>query len=460
MLRRIRAAAVALALGAGALALVPAASASAGTAVPSISNVDISPGPPLDVTDKPVTATFRFATTSATKAELSVKAPGDVSVWTPIDLASTKNVGEIQWWGSKTFDAKSVGRWAFRAIARDDKGGEDITSGKFDVVVHKQLDTKIVDFDATPDLVNKGDVISTSGQLLIDKSGWKGYGGQSVTITFRAKGTDAYKHVAKTTTGANGWFSAKVKAEDTGWWRAEFFATSAAKGSVSDTDRVDIKADAASSRIVGFDAFPEPVDKGDQLNFKGALQVLGKSGWEGLSGQKVAILFKADGSSKWEYVTSDVTGAYGRFWASATAQTSGWWRAEFAGTAGVKGSSSIGDWVKVNQPPPPAEKGDSWVKKFNAYPEPVKYGRYLKFRATLLIDDGGSWEGYSAKVGLWFKPKGSHTWQYVKTTWSNDNGKLYTRVKAYKSGYWKFVFKGDSDFYGDHSRRDYVRVKH
>lgn len=456
MLQRIRAGAVALAMGAGVLTLAPAASASA---APEISNVGISPGPPIVVTGDPVTATFRFETKNATKAELSVKAPGDVSVWTPIDLASTKNLGEIKWWGKKTFDAKSDGRWAYRAVARDADGKEDTTSGKFDVVVKKAVDTKITDFDANPDLLAKGDTLTLSGRLLADNGGWKGYGGQSVTLTFREIGTDAYRHVVKTTTDSNGYFKTQVKAEATGWWRAEFFGTSAAKASVSDTDRVDIKASAADSRIVGFDAYPEPVDKGDRLNFKGSLQVAGKSGWEGLSGQKVAIFFRADGSSRWEYVTSDITGSNGRFWASATAQTSGWWKAVYDGSSSVKGSSSDGDWVKVNQPAPPPSKGDSWVKSFNAYPEPVKYRHYLRFSGRLLVDDNG-WEGYAGKVALYFKPKGSHSWQYVKTAWSNDSGRLYTKVKAYKSGYWKFVFKGDADFYGDSSRKDYVRVKH
>ncbi|MFI6322597.1 hypothetical protein ACIBG8_34015 [Nonomuraea sp. NPDC050556] len=318
--------------------------------------------------------------------------------------------------------------------------------------------TKIVDFDATPDLVAKGDVITLSGQLQIEDPTWKGYGAQSVLITFREKGTDAYRHVDKATTNANGEFSAKAKAEATGWWRAEFLATPAAKDSVSDTDRVDIKPVAADSRL-SFDAYPEPVDKGETLHFKGALQVAGKSGWEGLSGQKVSILFKAKGSDKWEYVTSDVTGSLGRYWASATAQTSGLWKAVYEGSDTVKGSESDVDWVTVNQPPPPSTKGDSWLKYFNAYPEPVKYRHYLRFSGQLLVDDNG-WEGYAGKVALYFKPKGSSSWQYVKTTWSNDSGRLYTKVKAYKSGYWKFVFKGDDDFYGDSSRRDYVRVKH
>lgn len=171
----------------------------------------------------------------------------------------------------------------------------------------------------------------------------------------------------------------------------------------------------------------------------------------------MAITFRADGSDRWEYVTSDVTSRSGRFWASTSAQTSGWWRAEFRGASGIRGSVSDGDWVRVNQPPP--SKADSRLIKFNAYPEPVKRGKYLKFKGKLQIDDDGFWEGYQGKVRLYFKPKGADSYQYVKSTWSTGSGNLYTKVKAWKSGYWKFVFRGDGDAYGDTSRRDYVRVK-
>lgn len=449
MSQRIRAVAVALAMGAGAIALASPASASAGAKAPSISDVDVSPSPVV-VFDDSVTATFSFTTKGAGKAELQLRAPGDVSVPTPVDLKSAPHGEWTKWTGTKSFDAKSAGRWNILAIAHGD--GESSSRGSFEV--KKALDTKIVDFDASPDEVAKGSTIKVSGRLLAEG---KGYGGQQVTITFREKGTDAYRHITKTGTSRSGRFSTGVKAEATGWWRAEFDKTGSARGSVSDTDRVDVKAADRSSRIIGFDASPEPVDKGDRLALSGNLQV---EGWEGLPGQRVAIQFKAHGSSRWEHVTSDVTGRNGRFWADARAYTSGWWRAVYGGSSGIKGSASDADWVRVERhtPPPPPEKADSRLIKFNAYPEPVKRGKYLKFKGKLQILDDG-WDGHRAKIRLYFKLKGSSKWYYYKATWSNSSGNIYTKVKASKSGTWRFVFQGDSDAYGDTSGSDYVRVK-
>ncbi len=452
MLQRFRATAVALAVGAGALALTPSAMAAA---APSISKVDVSPSPIVVTGDQRVTATFSFSTRGAGKAELQLKPPGDASVGSPVDLTASPHGQWTRWTGKKTFDAKSEGRWSFLAIAHDGNGGERSTDGTFAVEVRKTAaDTRIVDFGAHPDLVSAGDHISVSGRLQLERGGWQGYGGQRVTITFREKGTDAYRHITTVDTSRSGWFATKVRVEATGWWRAEFGGNADTKGSVSDTDRVDVKARSRDSRIVGFDAYPEPVDKGDRLAFRGTLQAEGSHGWEGLSGQRVAILFRAEGSSRWERVTGDWTGRDGRFWAGATAQASGWWRAVFEGARGVDGSSSDSDWVRVVKPTPPP-KDTSRLVKFNAYPEPVKYGKYLRFRGVLLVDGGG----YEAKVALYFLPKGSSKWQYVKTTNSTGSGKLYTKVKAYKSGYWKFVFGGDGDTYGSQSGRDYVRVK-
>ncbi|MGN9842393.1 hypothetical protein ACTMTI_30145 [Nonomuraea sp. H19] len=451
MLQRIRVAALAIALGAGALvALAPSAATAA--AAPILTRVDISPTPPIDVTKGAVTATFSFATKGAERAELQLKPPGDVGVGSPLTLTPNKNGDWTRWTGTKSFDAANAGKWSWLAVAHGD--GSPSRGGTFEVVVKKVLDTKIVDFDASPGLVDKGDLIRISGRLLADG---KGYDGQTVSITFRERGSDTYREVTKVTTGRDGWFGATVRAGATGWWRAEFAATAAAKGSVSDADRVGVRRGNLGSRIVRFDAEPEPVDKGGKLTFTGALLVEGR---DGVPGQRVAIFFKPSGSSRWQYVTSDVTGRHGRFWASTTAESSGWWRAEYAGTRGVNGSVSDADWVKVDQPaPPPEEKADTRLIKFNAYPEPIKRGKYLKFKGALQIDDEGSWEGYSGRVALYFKQAGSKKWEYVKTTWSSDSGRLYTKVKAWNSGYWRFVFGGDEDTYGDTSRKDYVRVK-
>ncbi|MGV9777897.1 hypothetical protein [Streptosporangium sp. NPDC003464] len=460
MLQRTRAIIVAVAMGAGAVALAPSTTAVAGTSAdPVVSNVEIDPSPVV-VTGSPVTAKFSFTTTAAGKAEFQIKAPG-VGAWTSLDVKPSPHGTETKWTASRTFDAKSAaGQWSFLAIAHSGDGKEDSTRGKFTVDVRKALDTKIVNFDASPDDVAKGDAIEVTGKLLRDSGGWSGYGDQPVTITFREQGTDAFRHVAKVETGRSGWFKARVKAEATGWWRAEFAGNGGASSSVSDTDRVDVRnaPRVVDSRIVDFGARPDPVDEGDRLSVRGRLQLDTRHGWDGYSGKKVAILFRANGSTRWDHVASDWTDRYGRFGADVTAKRSGHWRAEFAGNGGVKGSSSYADHVTVRRNQPEPEREASRVIKFNASPEPIRYGRYLKFTGKLQVDDTSGWEGYRAKVALYFKAKGSHTWSYVKTTRSNGSGNLYTKTKAYRSGYWKFVFKGDGDFYGDSSQSDYVKV--
>jgi hypothetical protein len=453
MFQRIRVAALAVLVGTGALVALTPTAATAAPPAPDVARVTIGPNP-VDVTNGPVTATFGFFTKNADAAEFQVKAPG-VSTETPITLTKGGTFGGwTKWTGTKEFKSADAGTWNWLAIAKGG-GGEKSANGAFDVAVKKLLETTIAGFDASPDLVDRGDLIKVSGRLLADG---KGYAGQTVSITFRERGAGDYQEAAKVTTGGSGWFSATVRADETGWWRAEFAATSAAKGSVSDSDRVDVRRRDLDSRIAGFDARPEPADKGDRLHFTGALQVEGR---DGVAGERVAIFFKADGSDRWEYVTSDVTGGQGRFWASAEAVTSGWWRAQYAGTPGVNGSVSAADWVTVNQPAPPptADKADTRLIKFNAYPEPIKRGKYLKFKGRLQVDDEGSWEGYSGKVALYFRPLGSNKWEYVKSFWSSDSGGLFTKVKAWNSGHWRFVFGGDEDTYGSSSRKDYVRVK-
>ncbi|WP_052423511.1 hypothetical protein [Nonomuraea candida] len=441
MLQRIRVAALALVVGAGALALAPPPATAA--AAPTISDVTISPAPPIVVFDDDVSVTFTFTTTGTDKAELKVG--GAAVAVTPATVS-----GGLKWTGTRSFGPGAAGKVSYTATAVGE--GNPAKSGTFDVV--KALTTTFADFDASPDRVEKGETLRLSGRLFADG---KEYDDQTVSISFRARGSADYREVAKAKTVRGGWFGARVRAEATGWWRAQFAATGVARGSVSDADRVDVRRGALASRIAGFDVRPEPVDKGDRLTFSGALRVEERGG---LPGQRVGIYFKADGSRRWEYVTSDVTGRHGRFHASAEAVTSGWWRAEYRGTRGVNGSVGNPDWVRVEQPaPPPEEKADSRLIRFNASPEPVKRGKYLRFGGLLQIDDEGSWEGYEGKVALYFKPLGARKWQYVKSTWSADSGRLHTRVKAWNSGHWKFVFAGDEDAYGDHSRRDYVRVR-
>ncbi|GAA0432694.1 hypothetical protein Acor_06560 [Acrocarpospora corrugata] len=214
--------------------------------------------------------------------------------------------------------------------------------------------------------------------------------------------------------------------------------------------------------IRGFGAAPEPIAAGQVLTVRGDLLVNSNQGWKGLPGQGVWIAFKAEGSSTYKRIAWDRTGHRGEFSTGLKVYKSGWWRAEFEGVAGkFHPTTSDSDQVDVrNKPRPPAPKPDldSRIIRFNASPEPVKYGKYVYLRGLLQAEDRWSWDGYDGKVSIWFKTKHG-SWKYVKTTWANDSGAFYTKTKATKSGYWKAVFAGDRDVDPSSSARDWVRVK-
>jgi hypothetical protein len=461
MFQRIRAVVVALALGAGALAMAPPATAAQGAlAPPTLESVSVSPSPVEVTSGSPVAVTFSAVTSDdATKVTGWLKPR--IGVETQFELTKTTDdvgAGKVKW-AAKRDVGRAFGtqKWTFRALAA--KGDEQSAPKSTEFVVKQVFATRIVDFDADPDLVDKGATVVLSGRLQIDKNGWRGLGGEKVAITFRPKHGDTYRHVATIQTGRHGSFAVGLQVHETGWWRAEYAGTAQTHPTVSDTDRVDVKVPLKETRIIDF-AVPAKVDKGDALAWQGRLLLEDRHGWRGHSGQKVLIVFQTDGSSTWQHVATSWTDGQGRFSGKVEAKASGKWKAVYEGASGVKGTASDEKYVKVVDPtpPPPPEKVDSRLIKFNAYPEPVRYGRYLKFRGVLQIDDEFGWRGHRAEVGLYFKAKGTKSWKFVKTTWSTGSGKLYTRVQATKSGYWRFYFRGDGDSYKSYSKSDYVRI--
>ncbi|MDF5752328.1 hypothetical protein [Spongiactinospora sp. TRM90649] len=263
--------------------------------------------------------------------------------------------------------------------------------------------------------------------------------------------------------GKKAWSASKTfdRASATGTWTLLAVA-SGKDGSDSKSASFTVTRQ-RDSQIVGFEADPRAVRKGGTVSLSGKLLVQDGRGWDGLPGQRVSIQFKADRSYRWHDVTSDVTGRDGRFWTRVSAKWSGLWRAEYAGGDGIKGSISRPDHVRVvrpaPEPPQPAERAHSRIVKFDAFREPVRRGHTLRFAGVLQVKDGWSWDGYRAKVRLYFKADGSRKWRHVKSTWSNYGGRFYTKSRAWKSGQWKAVFTGDEDAYGSSSYRDHVRVK-
>lgn len=458
MLKRIRAVVVAVAMGAGALALVtPQASATAGAqAAPEVSSVEVNPSPVVVESKDGRPVTFSFLTDGATTAGLKLKRPDGSALDVDAKKVGEPSGGKQKWQGTRTFGRSDAsGKWNVTASATSVVG-----TGKADrdFQVKQVWETDLVGFGASPEPIDRGDTLTLSGRLLINSNdGWKPYKGQKVYIAFRARGASGYQRVAYHYTDSRGRFSAGVKAQRTGWWRAEYNGSDVAHKTVSDSDQVDVRRKTAASRISGFDVAPNPAVQGGRLTASGRLQI-GYHGWNGLRGQKVNLLFKPNGSHSWQFVAYDFTDRGGRFAINAEAELSGWYRAEYHGARGVAGTSSRAVYVTVNKPP---ARAHTRIIKFNAYPEPVKYGKYVKNAGKLQIWDGDHWAAYDhQKVALYFKRAGHTKWEYVKTVATNGSGSFWTKVKDWNSGYWKVHFKGDSEAKASTSRVDYVRVKH
>jgi hypothetical protein len=436
MLKRLQAVIAAMAIGSVALVAMPA-SATTAPAAPTL--VKVVPSPVVVSSDAGTAATFTFSTPDTGSAKLVDPLGHDV----PLTVS-----GGPAFTATYTFTfANEPGPWKLLATAT--KAGESTTATQ-EFQVHWITN---LDFDATPDLVERGGKVTLFGTLTFKEgSTWKPFGHQKVNIAFKPVGGSSFTRVGWDTTDSHGRFRVEKFADKSGWWRAEFDGSSDTEGTVSDSDRVDVRASAKTTKIVGFDAFPEPVAPGGTLHLRGKLVVGAWSIWDGLKGRQVKIFFKPADGHDWQYVTSDWTDAHGVFFADVTAKASGWWRAVFAGERGLRGSSAV-DFVAVTNP-----AADTRIIKFNAYPEPVKAGSFLYFKGKLQVWDGG-WTGYGdQKVTLWFKAH--HHWTYVKTIWTNGSGKIWAKTKAVKSGFWKIVFAGNDSAVGSSSRRDWVKVTH
>ncbi|WP_248962743.1 hypothetical protein [Sphaerisporangium perillae] len=457
MLQRIRAVVMAMAMGTGALALVatPASATAVAQAAPTVSSVEVSPSPVVVDGKDGKQVTLKFAVDGATTGGFTLKRPDGSTV----DVEA-KKVGDAdgkqQWQGTRTFTRSDApGRWNVTA-----KASSAVGTGKADkdFLVKQVWETDLAGFGASPEPIDKGDTLTLQGRLLINSTGgWKAYRGQKIFIAFRAEGSSGYERVASDHTDWRGRFSVGVKAERSGWWRAEYDGSSVALKSVSDSDQVDVRTRTTVSRITGFDVTPDPADQGDRLSARGRLDVDTSHGWDGSGGKKVDLLFKADGSSSWHVVGHDWTDRGGRFYIGTEAEQSGWFRAVFRGEPGVEGTSSRAVHVTVQEVVEPA---DTRIIRYNAYPEPVKYGKYVKSKGKLQVWDGDHWVAYDhVKVALYFKQAGHSKWEYVKTVKTSSAGAFYAKVKAWHSGYWKITFKGDDETNASSSRVDYVRVK-
>jgi hypothetical protein len=436
-------------------ALVAAPAASAATAgartAPGISGLEVSPDPISGKSADKVSATDTFVTDGdASKVSAFVDAPGRGGVsrlaLTKQDLGS----GKAKWTAKRDFDrGDRAGTWNFLVYARNDDG-RDRERAHFSV---KQVqDTRFRSFHASPSRVTEGDRITVSGRLLADSGRhWREVRGAEVDILFRSSRHGDWQKVATTRTRRDGEFRTRVRAEKSGFYKAQYAGSSTLNGSESDTDWVSVRQRVSRSWIRHFDASPEPVTKGEKVTVSGDLSISHHSdGW-----QRVEILFKADGSREWRSVGTDRTDRRGEFSAQVTADSTGWWRAVYHGRHGSRGTSSRPDRVEVTAPK--AETRFSWA---NAHPEPVRRGGHVRVDGRLLVKDGDNWVTYDhQKVALYFKARHSDKWHYVKTDWTSRSGRYHFSVRDWHSGWWRVSFAGNDTSAASDSHADYVSVR-
>jgi hypothetical protein len=98
--------------------------------------------------------------------------------------------------------------------------------------------------NASPEPVTKGKAITVTGKLT--RANWStkkydGYGGRTVSLQFKAKGTDTFKTVKKSTTSSTGALKTTVTASADGSYRWVYYGNSTTGVATSASDYVDVR---------------------------------------------------------------------------------------------------------------------------------------------------------------------------------------------------------------------------
>ncbi|WP_283137001.1 hypothetical protein [Rhizohabitans arisaemae] len=350
MLRRFRAVLVAAVAGTTALVVAaPATAAVAQTAPqpPKITSVSVHPDPVIvrESGGAPVRIVVRTTGTDRVTAQLEPPSGSPV----PVTVGGGKDV----WEGKHVIrPTDPEGKWKLvvTAVSNSVQTLAPVQAEKlFTVVVADH--TRIADFDAYPEPVDEGDTLNIRGRLDVNEpGGWGGYERQRVHVLFRPENSGSWQYVDSDVTDHAGRFHVAVDARESGWWRAEFRGNGEANGSWSRDDFVEVRPVHVplDTRIVKYNASPEPVKRGKNLTHTGRLQIDEDYGWTGFRAQKVRLYFRTPGG-RWSYVKTAATGAGGAFTIKAKAWRSGYWRVVYAGDDYADGSASWADHVKVRR---------------------------------------------------------------------------------------------------------------
>ncbi|WP_338896548.1 hypothetical protein WBG99_13450 [Streptomyces sp. TG1A-60] len=98
--------------------------------------------------------------------------------------------------------------------------------------------------NAAPEPVTKGKPVTVTGKLTRANWSTKKYGaysGRTVSLQFRAKGTDTFKTVKKATTSSTGALKTTVTASTDGSWRWKYYGNTTTGVATSAADYVDVR---------------------------------------------------------------------------------------------------------------------------------------------------------------------------------------------------------------------------
>lgn len=204
--------------------------------------------------------------------------------------------------------------------------------------------TSVTGFNATPEPVGRGENVKAYGRVLtrLADGRWIGApGNASVQLQFS---TDRKTWSAKGSAGVfrDGTFNVEGRADRTGYWRALVPKSAGTEQSVSGTDNVEVRY---RTKILDFNAAPEPVKKGGTVTVMGTLYRQ-TSKWYDYGGKSIAFYFLPKGSTKWVYMGKQTTDRLGRFRKGFKATKDGTWRA-YSGATSTYAKTYRDDYVDV-----------------------------------------------------------------------------------------------------------------
>ncbi|MFD2684015.1 hypothetical protein ACFS5L_03920 [Streptomyces phyllanthi] len=190
------------------------------------------------------TTVLLYRGTSVATAE-NILGPGGTPTCTAVDDTTQNCTGDItidpQY---ELFEAADATTWKSVAeYERTDGDGYDYVGRATPATATLKRAAKLTT-NATPEPVAKGKTLTVKGNLT--RANWatgsySGYTSQSVTLQFKAAGSDTYTNVKTVTSGTAGALSTTVTASVDGSYRYTFAGTSTTAAKTSTADFVDVQ---------------------------------------------------------------------------------------------------------------------------------------------------------------------------------------------------------------------------